>query len=491
MKSFHTPLLVLRLALAGVFGSLAQAAPAHSAWERSLVSIEVTSNEYDYHQPWSKQTESHRKTGVVVGPRQVLTTADDMADLTLVRLQKGGRDKWWNGHLDWIDYHANMALLTVAEPAFWSDLRPVRLADPVPTKGEVEVQRWREGGLEARKGDINRVTVKRGKLTIIDYLHLEITCEIKAADSAEAVTRGNRLAGLVVAQDGTMCTVLPSSFIQPILEAHRQAKYPGLGYFAFVWQRAQNPALHHLLKQEGEPQGVVVVETPARGGNQDVLKPRDVLLQVDGFDIDIQGDYIDPAYGKLQLENLSTRGHWAGDEVRLKIWRDGAVKEVRYRLPKADYSAELVPLSVFDQEPEYLVLGGMVFQPLTGPYLRAWGNEWRRRVPFRLAYYDQEKPTAQRPSVVILSMVLPDPYNLGYQDNRYLAVNQINGRRIATLADVSKALEQPRDGFHILEFDRGDSLNRLVLDAATAETATQRVLQRYGIQKDRVLSAPR
>jgi hypothetical protein len=295
--------------------------------------------------------------------------------------------------------------------------------------------------------------------------------------------------GLVVGQRDNVAAVIPASFIRPILEAQR-GSYRGLGWFAFVWQRGRNPALHHFLKQTGEPQGVVIIDAPALGGNAGVLQPRDVLLQVDGFDIDMEGDYIDPAYGKLLLENLATRRHWAGDEIPLRIWREGAVKDVKYRLPKAAYTDDLVPQEVFDRPPEYLVVGGLLFQPLTEPYLRSWGPDWRRRVPFRLAYYEQQKPTAERPAIVILSMVLPDPYNIGYQDYRFLAVHAINGRRVVTLRDAQQALEHPEKGFHVIDFDRGDSLQRIVLDADTAAAATRRVMERYGITQASVLAKP-
>jgi len=87
------------LALLGwvlVAGGTARATPDHSPWEHSLVTVEVNHTVHDFLQPWSKRTEEHRKTGVVVGPHQVLTTADHFWNRNLVRVQKGGRGQWWN-----------------------------------------------------------------------------------------------------------------------------------------------------------------------------------------------------------------------------------------------------------------------------------------------------------------------------------------------------------------------------------------------------------
>jgi hypothetical protein len=232
---------------------------------------------------------------------------------------------------------------------------------------------------------------------------------------------------------------------------------------------------------------VLIIEYMSQKSKHHTLEPRDILLQVDGFDIDTEGDYVDPDYGNLMLENLATRRKWAGEEVTLKVWREGKELDISYPLAKAEFMVELVPQGTYDQPPEYLLMGGMIFQPLTESYLRSWGNDWRRRAPFRLAYYEQEKATAERPARVMLSMVLPDPFNLGYQDYRFLTLDQVNGRKISYLTDLTEALKKPEGDYQIIDFGMGESIRRVVVDAKEAETATQRVMQRYGVQKEVVI----
>jgi hypothetical protein len=127
---------------------------------------------------------------------------------------------------------------------------------------------------------------------------------------------------------------------------------------------------------------------------------------------------------------------------------------------------------------------------LTVPYLQSWGADWNRKAPFRLSYATREDATPEKPSYVVLSVVLPDPYNIGYQDARYLIVDTINGRKINTLHDIVLAQDDSKNGFHIVEFREGDSLRRMVLDAGQVEETTKRVLERYGIEKDRHLVVP-
>jgi hypothetical protein len=460
-----------------------EVSPGPAAWSRSIVTIEVNRKQYDYYQPWTKRTRRVQKAGTVIGDKQILTTADEMYERTLVRLQKGGRGRWWIGEVSWIDYPANLALVTVADEDFWKDLRPATFAKPGLPDGPLQIVRWREGKLENRAAEFTQATVRESQLSPVDLLALEASSEIQAAGWGEPLVVNSHLTGIVYAQDGRTCIAAPVSFIETILKARKKGAYHGLSYFHFFWQPTENPATPARLKLSGSPRGVMVTEVPSRPDNEtNVLKRFDILLNVDGFDLDTQGDYIDPNFGPVMLENLATRGKSAGDDVKMQIWRDGKPMNVTYRLPRFAYTNSLVPYATYDEEPKYLILGGLVFQPLTDSYLQAWGSDWKRRAPFRLYYYNNENPTKDRTALVILSQVLPDSYNIGYQDQRSLVLDKVNGQPVHRLSELNEALKKPSGDFHVFEFTRGDSLQRMVLAAGdAADSATSRVLKRYGI----------
>jgi len=461
-----------------------------AAWERSVVTLEITRNQYDYLQPWSKRIKSTIKTGLVIQDHQVVTTADEVFDRTLIRVQRNGRGRWWIGDLSWIDYHANLALVTVSDDSFWAGLQPAVLADPTQSDAELQILRWRQGRLEARRAEFNQFTAVEGRLSFATVLQMELSSEIQGAGLGEPLISKSQVQGLIAVQEGNTCTAIPSGVIHSILEARKDGRYRGLGYFDFVWTPAVNPASLAFLGLKGEPRGALVIDVPFTPGVQPVVKARDVILKVDAFDIDTEGDYQDPDYGRLALENLSTRRKWAGDKVTLQVLRDGEIQDIEYRIPKADYKAQLVPDQVFDQDPEYLIVGGLVFQPLSDAFLQSWGPDWKRRSPFRLYYYNTEHPTPERTGLVLLSQVLPDVYNLGYQDLKFLVVDKVNGRTISRLPELREALKQPVSGFHSIEFVQSDSLRRMVLAADELEPATKRVLALYGITKEFVFAPP-
>jgi hypothetical protein len=474
---------MIRLIVFIFISTFALVAPAatdlRAQFENAVVQVEISRKQYDFAQPWMRRVDQVQKVGVLVGPRQILTTADFMADITLLRLQKGGRGKWFEGQLEWVDYHANLALVTSTNEAFWKGLKPVKIADTTPRSGTAQLGRWRNGSFDLKNLDINRFTVKKGKLTFIDMVFLDVDSEVPGTGWAEPIFKNGDLIGITSSKEERSATVIPSSFIKQCLD-HRK-EWRGLGYFAFVWQGAENPATLEYLKLPGEPRGVIIIEVPTNTVTE--LKLNDVIVEIDGFTIDQKGDYKDPQYGNLNLESLSTRKHWAGDEVKMKVWRGDKMLDVKYKLPRAEYTNEVVPDYVFNKEPQYLLLGGLLFQPLTGPYLHSWGGDWQRRAPFRLAYIARKKATPEMPTAVVLSSILPDKFNLGYQDARYLIVETINGQKVRNLNDIVEARKHPQNGFHEIAFQKGDSLARIILDAKETENATKRVMERYGISE--------
>ncbi len=473
--------LVLLFTCSAALTGLAQ---KPSPWEKSVVRIEVARKSYDYYQPWNRRNDMVAKTGLVVGKDQILTTAQDLSDHTLVRMQSGGRGAWAIGSVVWVDYHANLAVLTTTDTNFWTNLKPAKLQQkPNVTKAPLQILRWREGKLENRQAEFTQFAVRKSQLSDINQVCLEVASDIQAAGVSEPLVSDSQVAGLVVAQGGRNCRVIPASFLRMILETRRTHPDRSLGYFHFFWQPAENPNSLASQKLPGQPRGVLVINVPPRlDGVAPVLQPRDIILQIDGFNIDIQGDYTDPDYGPLMLENLATRGKWAGDEVKMKIWRDGGEQTVSYRLPKYDFANALVPVGVYDQPPDYLIVGGLVFQPLTTPYLQRWGKDWQRNAPFRFNYYREDEATKEQPSLVIMSQVLPDKFNLGYQEYRGYTVAKVNDQRVTSLTDLQAALQKPQGEFHVIDFVPNDTLQRIVIAAgATERDATRRILERFGI----------
>jgi hypothetical protein len=457
-------------------------------WDNAIIHIESTSKEYNYIQPWARSERKSYKSGVVVEGHQIITTADGLSDQTLIRFKKEGGGLFSLGRVVWIDYQANLASLTTDEKDFWTGLQAAKLADPVPISGPVRILCWRDDQLENRQGEIDQITVDNSVLSFVSVPSLKIDSTINGVGYGEAVTVGDKLIGLACLQGGDAVTAIPSSFIASILKARADKTYTGLGYFDFTWDPAENPLNLDYLKLPGPTRGVIVKETGLKPGVASIVKPQDVILNIDGFDIDAQGNYHDPQYKKLCLENLSSRGKWAGMDCKMKIWRDGKEMDIVYKLPKAEFSDNLVPYQSFDQDPEYVMTGGFVFVPLTEAYLRSWGPNWRQRAPFRLSYYDMDKVRPDRPERVVLSQVLPNEVNIGYEGLRNAVLDEVNGVKIKQISDLVTALKSPVNGFDVFKFAPGEPIQLAVLDATQVDQANEQIMARYHIPSDHLIN---
>jgi hypothetical protein len=214
-----------------------------------------------------------------------------------------------------------------------------------------------------------------------------------------------------------------------------------------------------------------------------VLEPGDVLLRVGGVEIDATGQYEHPRYGRLSCALLFTEGRKPGESLELSILRNHERLSVKITLRRMLPEQEEVPPYVIGRGPDYAVVGGLVFQELTGPYLAATSEGGRRPAPRLFIAVDREGavPDPARPRIVILTSVLPDAANLGYQDLRDLIVTKVNGEAIGSLADLRRALASPKGGYHVVEFLPGQGPGRLVLDVAEAEASRERVRNLYGV----------
>ena len=204
-----------------------------------------------------------------------------------------------------------------------------------------------------------------------------------------------------------------------------------------------------------------------------------------GAKLDPTGYYEHPLYGRMLFALLFSDGRQPGETMPVKVLRDGQRLELQLPLRAMRPEQDRVPPYVFGRGPDYVVAGGLVFQELTRPYLGAWGD-WARRAPPRLLVAIDREPdeAGEEPKrIVLLSSVLPDAANLGYQELRDLIVERVNGRAIASLADLRRALHAPEGGFHVVDFVAGQGVARAVLDAAEAQAAAARLQQAYGVER--------
>lgn len=458
--------------------------------QKQIVKIEVVQKVYDAQQPWRINTKETTRSGLVISDQQILTTAEFMSDATVIRLQKEGKGTKYQGKIEWISYPLNIALLKVEEPEFWKGLKEASLSVKSPDVGPARVWRWDNGILESWHAEVNQIQVLFSELSQVSHVTANAFSEIRSAGWSEMVTQGDQVIGIATSASDNKLSVIPSRLLLDLLEHQKNNPKFEIGYFPFFWQTTENPQNAKRLGYPGTPQGVFITQIDPTAPEAKVLKVDDLILEINGKSIDSNGDYEDAVFGSLNLENLAVQEGMAGTPIHFKIWRQGAEKNVQMNLPAYQYERAKVPEHRFDEEPEYLIMGGLVFMPLTQEYLRAFGDDWRNRSPFRLYFHTLEPAREESEKIVILSSVLADPYNLGYSDYRFMTVESVNGQKIQNLHQMEKALQENKSEFHKILFLQGRGPRQMILDTQSLDEANARILKKFSIPKDRHIITP-
>ena len=173
------PKLFLVTSLFAASQALGQAEETKADWQNSIVLLDITRNNFNFRIPWDKRAQSVSKFGAVIDGKELLTTASGLANHTLVRIQKGGRGKWTNGEVRWIDYQANLAIIGVEDDEFWAGLSPVTFAEAKGLKEDLQVIRWRGGNIEKRAAEFSRFTVADANFNQAPRIELKASSEIE------------------------------------------------------------------------------------------------------------------------------------------------------------------------------------------------------------------------------------------------------------------------------------------------------------------------
>jgi hypothetical protein len=452
-----------------------------------IVSVRVTGQDWNWRAPWEKQAPWTRTvTGLVVPGRKILVASTAFGNHLLVEAQKLGSEARSEARVELVDQEGPLALVAVDDPAFWDGLQPLPLAERAPGEGDVTILRWqRTGLLDSYPGTLRQVRSGRHGLSQTSLLTLEIGASTDGLGESEVVVAKGRVAGLVTGRSGDAYAALASPVLAQFLDGAAKGDWRGFARAGLAWQDLTNPALRESLGLRPGETGIRLTRVAAHGSAGGILKPGDVVLEMGGAKLDPTGYYEHPLYGRMLFALLFSDGRKPGETMAVHVLRDGQRLDLQLPLRAMRPEQDRVPPYVFGRGPDYVIVGGLVFEELTRPYLAAWGD-WARRAPPRLLVAIDREPDeagGETKRIVLLSSVLPDSANLGYQELRDLIAERVNGRPIGSLADLRRAFTSPEGGFHVVELLAGQGAARVVLDVGEARDAAARLQKAYGVER--------
>ncbi|KAL7544702.1 hypothetical protein ACHAWF_008067, partial [Thalassiosira exigua] len=527
----------------------------------AVVLLEVSFVEPDYLRPWQKSPQgSCTGTGFAVpdddssagGKRRLLTNLHVVQDATDIRVRKHGHSRRWRARVVARAADVDLAVVRISsdDPEevedFWRGIAPVTWVEGAAggAKGGDEKGGTGEGGEDEAKdaadslpplqSPVSAVGFPTGGRTICvtEGVVSRIDCRnyrIKTSGAApgkllviqvdSAINPGNsggpcfdgsgRVVGVAFqGLDGNDAQnvgyIIPAcvalNFLAVAAEDDGDGGYGGVQELPFRWANLQNRSLRKFLRFDGNSGVVVTKVSPlasqAHGGD-DFLERNDVITHIDGRELG--EDYTVPLRGdELMNADFLITGKRRGERTCFRVVRDTVSLEIEAVL------APLVPNCPRDHgidcTPEWLVVGGLLFVPLTCPLL-SYGAAQELESSGYLAIYDYMDEELKKfrqdnghSEIIILIDILKADVNFGYDfHQRWRKLDSLNGRKLRNMAElynmyvdacrsVEAEGEEESKPTEFLEFIfRGES--RIVLETRECLSSEAEVLEQHGIPK--------
>ncbi|MCB1224879.1 MAG: PDZ domain-containing protein [Verrucomicrobiales bacterium] len=453
---------------------------------QSLLKVNVTSQAYNVHLPWQKESPSARRgLGVVMPQNHVLVTAQMVADATYIELEQPESGRKLPARVTAVDYEANVALLQADSTdarttEFFKDLQPMQLDTGVRIGDALSVwQIGQFGDLIVTPMRISKVETARYFVDGSVFLVYEGAGIVRSEGNSFTlpVVKGGKLAGLLLRYDSKnqVTTVLPASIIEHFLKDSTDGKYDGFPNLGVEFQITLDEQFREYLGMKPGAPGIYVGKVSKGGSAAHIgLKEGDILTAINGFRIDSRGNYKDPQYGTLSISHIVRGKAYVGDPVTIKVMREGEPLELKGELIRKRPEDEVVTPYRFDRGPNYILAGGLLFQELNDTYLDAFGEDRRSGTILRLSHIAQHPEAFEkegRKKIIFLSLVLPTPSCQGYERLGGQIVNKVNGQVITDLQALKTALEKPKDGVHAIQL--GEFPHLIYLDDAAMKRDDQ------------------
>ncbi|KAF3436381.1 hypothetical protein FNV43_RR23473 [Rhamnella rubrinervis] len=451
----------------------------------AVVKVYCTHTAPDYSLPWQKQRQ-YTSTGsaFMIGDGKLLTNAHCVEHDTQVKVKRRGDDTKYVAKVLARGVDCDIALLSVESKEFWKGAEPLHFGNLPRLQDAVTVVGYPLGGdtISVTKGVVSRIEVTSYAHGSSDLLGIQIDAAINPGNSGgPAFNDQGECIGVAFQvyrseEVENIGYVIPTTVVSHFLNDYeRNGKYTGFPCLGVLLQKLENPALRACLKVQSN-EGVLVRRVEPTSDAHKVLKEGDVIVRFDGVHVGCEGTVPFRSNERIAFRYLISQ-KFAGDVAELGIIRAGELMKVKVVL---NPRVHLVPFHVEGGQPSYLINAGLVFTPLSEPLIDeecedTIGLKLLAKARYSLARFKGEQ-------IVILSQVLANEVNIGYEDMSNQQVLKFNGTQIKNIHHLAHLIDSCKDQFLVFEFE-DNYIAVLEREAATA--ASSCILKDYGIPSER------
>ncbi|KAL3721312.1 hypothetical protein ACJRO7_033757 [Eucalyptus globulus] len=433
----------------------------------SVVKIFTVSSSPDYVLPWQNKPPSEASG----------------SDQAFVQVRKPGSATKYKARVLSAAHECDLAILKVDSQQFWAGMRFLELGGiPLP-QDEIAVAGYAEGGddISTTKGLFSRVEPTQYVPGATQLLAIQIKAAIKPGYSGGPALIGGKVVGVAFQSQTGLFPLFSPGYIVPvpliecfISGVEESGKYTGVCSLGLSCQPIENSHLRDYFGMRPEMTGVLVSSINLLSGAYRFLKKDDIILEFDGVPVANDGTVTFWHRERIDFDQLASMKK-PNEVALIKVLRKE--RECKFNITLRPLQP-LVPVRQFDKRPSYYIFGGLIFTPLTQPYLDEYAD-WDSMGPRRLWQLAlEELPRNAGQEIVIISMVLMDDITEGYGNLAPLQVRKVNEIEIQNLRHLYELVEHCTAPS--IRFDL-DEERVIVFKYSEAKTATSTILTHYNI----------
>ena len=453
---------------------------------RGIVKVDVVSRAADYETPWQGGNFGRGTgTGFLVAPGLFMTNAHVIANAEKVDISLFDDARRIPARVKYVAHDADLALLEIEDTTAFEGVPCLQFSEEMPLlEDTVRAIGYPIGGnrLSVTRGIVSRIdTIPYAHPRNVAHLALQVDAAINPGNSGGPVLKDDKVVGVAfqgMLQANSTGYVIPMPVIRHFLKDVEDGHYDGYVELGASFTSMENKAMRRHYGMPDNGLGCLVADVVKGSSCDGALQVGDVVVAVNGLPVDATA-MIELEGVRVRLEELAERA-FAGDKVLFTIFRGGEVMQTEAVM--ASLSSVKVLSRRFDEQPRYVVFGGLVFQPLNFNVVQEHQIS-SANVMVELDRFTRGGESREKEDIVLLTRTLPDEVNARFKDLGRGVVTKVNGVEVKGLAHLQSLLYpadgQPRPEYTVIEL--AGAGRPLVIDNATVDAANTRISQRYNI----------
>ncbi len=448
----------------------------------SMVGVDATNQGYALLQPWSKENPRYSQGyAIYLGDGNFLTSANIVHSAGFVELTSSDGAVTVPAVVSAFDPEANLALLRLKKESdadFLTKLVPVKLGQAPKLGDQVQFWQFNDDGLPITTEGTVLATESDSPFTpcesFVLYNVKSSVTPLRGAAGNPVMVNGE-LVGLSMSCNASSqkSLVATHAMLSTFLKQAATGKYIGFPADGTTVAELTDPVFRKYLGLDERGGGIYVADLPKFGSFYKAgVRPGDVLVSINGIEVDSKGLIKDPALGPVSMGMLVRDTATLGNTVELGIRRkdEKGVSQpltIKATLDRSVLENDIIDPAPFIEEPAYRIYGGLVFTPLTGALLNKIKGRTLHPVIASAVENKEEFVNKGVDEIVLYVMAIPTQATLGYAEMVPAVVNKVNGTQVKNMKHLNELLDAPAaDGIHRIEISQQPYMIYMSTEAA-------------------------